>query len=271
MAAAGRLMRRCHLGGPDAPGALDRLAATIAAFNEWAADATLIDPEAGGALTRWAGVVRQARFVQQRLGVDPLDVEQLPALGEALDARARWLAARPSWSGREAAATNLLRWSPVVDCGEAWERPLRGDGALRDLGRVIRRTAATELPALREPARAAQMLAALDAAAVLQEALGDNPGGLAARSHLLASTRALERLPVPQTADPVGALDRSCLDRVRGIDRAQAGELGLNGIGDRAIPLVASGLPVLATLEAASLVRLRGPWRVDAWQNTRSS
>jgi len=270
MAAAGSLMRR-SVGRPDDPRALDRLAATIEAVNDLADDSAIPNPEAGEALARWAGLVRQVRFVRLRLGIDPFDGDQLRVLREALDSRARWLAERRLWPEREAAASNLLRWSPLVDCGEAWERPLRGRGALRELGQAIRRSAATELPELRQPARVAQIFAALDAAAALHEALGDDPGGAAAASRLQAGARALERLAAPPTVDTAGALDGSCLDRVRTIDRAQAGELGLDSIGERSIPLVASGFPVLAALDAASRIPLKAPRQADGWRNTRLS
>jgi hypothetical protein len=248
MAAAARLMRRNGCGDPLD---LDALARMIAAFDSWADTMPPLDDGDYARLMQWSGLARQLALLRGQLGVVPWDPAQQPALAEALRDRARWLADRPPWPEREAAGSNLLRWLPLVDCAEAYGMPTRGGGALRALGGMLRQIAAMPLPVVRDPGRMARMMAALDAMAGLRESFGVDPTSPEAAERLTAIARALEGLPPPPEVEAAGALDRSCLDRLRRLDRIQAEALGLEAFGSQGIPLLSAGLPVLATLDAA--------------------
>lgn len=257
IAAAARLMRGQGLGSAGDPRAIDRLATTIAAFEAEAARAPAIAEEDLDRLVRWGGLARQAGTLRERLGVVPWESDGASALADGLRRRARWLAERPAWLERQDAAAALMQWLPLVDCAEALGLSTQGEGALRTLGRAVRHLAAAPLPGPSDPVRTARHLAALDAMASLREALGIDPTDPRAEEAMARMARGLSTLPPVPEADTAGALDRSALDRLRRLDRTQAGELGLDGLGRSEIPLLSRGLPVLATLDAAARLGIR--------------
>lgn len=265
LAAATRLMRQGGFGDPRNTPAATRLASAIEAFDRIIAATPPVDPEALGRFMHWAGIARQVAFVRARLGIDPADPEQHPALTAALQDRGAWLADRPFWEGRDAASANVAGWLPLVDCAEAFGLRVRGPGALHDLGAAIRQAAALELPQQRDPARMAEMLSVLDAVAAVEECFGVDLDDPAAAARLQSAARALERAPDPPQTEPGWVLDRSCLDRVRSLDRSQADDLRLDAIGRTGIPLLASGLPVLAAIDAIERrARRRAAWLARA-------
>jgi hypothetical protein len=255
MAAALRLMRRQGLGDPASPGAMDRLAALV---TEPPAADPPPDPADLERLVGWAGLARQAALLRERFGVWPWQAGAAATLAEGLQARAAWLAARPAWPGRPAAADALASWLPLVDCAEALGLPTRGDGACKALGATLRRLAATPLPALPDPLGLAQRMAALDAMACLRETLGLDPMAPEAGPALARLERGLAGLPPVPQANSQGALERGSLGRLRGLDAAQAGALGLEQLGTAEIPLLSRGLPVLAAREATARIRAAG-------------
>jgi hypothetical protein len=247
MAAAARLMRLNGLGNPLDWDALARL---IAGFDAWAGTMPPLDAGDYASLMQWSGLARQLALLRGQLGFTPWDPVQQPALAEALHDRARWLSERSPWPEREAAAANLQRWLPLVDCAEAYDMPTQGAGALRALGETLRQIAAMPLPAVRDLGQLARMMAALDAMAGLQESFGFDPTSPDAAERLAALARALEGLALPTGLAATGALDRSCLDRLRQLDQSQAETLGLEELGSHGIPLLSAGLPALAALDA---------------------
>ncbi len=257
IAAAARLMRRQGLGSAGDPRAIDRLGTTIAAFEAEAARAPAIAEEDLDRLVRWGGLARQAGTLRERIGVVPWESDGASALADGLRRRARWLAERPAWPERQDAAAALMQWVPLVDCAEALGLPTQGEGALRTLGRAVRHLAAAPLPGASDPVRTARQLAALDAMASLREALGIDPTDPRAEEAMARMARGLSTLPPVPEADTAGALDRSALDRLRRLDRTQAAELGLDGLGGSEIPLLSRGLPVLATLDASARLGIR--------------
>lgn len=250
IAAASRLMRRNGLGGLGDPGALDRLAAAIEHDNGTADDLPAWDAEDHQRLMQWCGLARQASLLRTRFGLLPWDPDQQVALAEALHQRARWLAERPPWPGRAAAADGLEQWLPLVDCAEALDLPLRGDHALRHLGRTLRHTASRSLPRPRDMAGLARTLATQDAMATLRETTGLDPASEAGAARLMAMARGLESLPDLPPADIEGVVDTTNLARLRRLDQSQAGDLDLQDLTASEIPLLSRGLPVLAALDA---------------------
>ncbi|MBK1662681.1 hypothetical protein, partial [Paracraurococcus ruber] len=267
------------IGGAWDPGSWARLAEWIRRCDE---PVPLPPPEDQATLMAWGGLARQAVSLRDRLGLCPWDPEAQPALAEALDRRARWLGDRPAWPGREAAAAGLARWLPVVDCAEALDLPWRGAGALRRLGEAVRQAAAAALPALADPVATCRHLAVLDALGSLHDLLGEDALGPGLAGRLQGIAAAMARLPCP-AADTAGALDRSVLDRLRGLDRAGASALGLGTLGrgtlgEAEIPLLSAGLPALMLAQAAHRLpplptSLSGatPPGPDAARNTRWS
>ncbi len=250
IAAACGLMRRNGLGGLGDPGALDRLAAAIEHDNATTDDLPPWDAEDHQRLMQWCGLARQASLLRTRFGLVPWDRDQQPALAAALRQRGHWLAERLPWPGRAAAADGLEQWLPLVDCAEALDLPLRGDHALRNLGRALRHTASRNLPRPRDMVGLARTLATEDAMAILRETTGLDPASEAGAARLMAMARGLESLPDLPPADIEGAVDTTTFARLRRIDHSQAGDLDLQDLTTSEIPLLSRGLPVLAALDA---------------------
>jgi hypothetical protein len=235
-------------------GAIPVLAAAITSFNSVTASLPPISPVTLGVLSAWGSLARGVGAVRDQMGIDLLR----PNSGQAFAAAtaATQTAAPAPW--QEDRARAVMSWLALDQAAAALGMPTAGHGALAKLGCSLRALAEADLPTCQNPKGTAAFVSAADDLYSIRRSLGVDllsPGGA---DRLQATGKRLRDnlgdLPVAPAALPSAAsgLTHSALVRFTGIDRTQAGDLGLDRLRPDGGPLITSAPLVLAAIAAVS-------------------
>jgi hypothetical protein len=253
------LYRRLSGRGLADPVSLRDLAGTIESFNACLA-ALPEPPPLPASLAEWGAAGRGVSAVRAQMGVDLLQPDGGPALQAAIRERQAALATPvPGWMAQRAQA--VTQWLELDQLATALGLPVRGAGALARLGAAVRLVTSADLPPCASPTKAAACLARTDDLTAIREGFGIDPlspGGPARLQEAGATlSRILASSPIPPApnADAARGLTQGALQRLRQIDRSQAGDLGLLHVNAVAAPVLTSAPLILSVLDAISRQR----------------